>query len=111
MLRDYFAIAGVLFAVYCLFRFVVWTELRPYERPLPPSKPYDGTVKPIDSKALTDRLQHVRQDYAEASAKSDSFKRALLVKNRQEEIGRLAFFQKPPPGPPEHEHGWNALLV
>ncbi len=115
MSRDYFEIAGVLLGAYCVIRFIIWTELRLDTRPVPPSKPYDGTVKPIDSKALADRLQDVRKGYAEGSSKSDSIKRALLVKNRQEEIGRLAFFQKSPPEsppePPEHEHGWDVLLI
>jgi hypothetical protein len=102
----------VLFAVYCVFRFIIWTELGFDMRQVPPSKPYDGAVRAIDTKVLSVRLQDVRRDYVvEKPVKSDSFKRALLVNSRQEEIARLAFFQKPPPEAPEHEQGWNALLV
>jgi len=112
MSRDYFAIVGVLLAVYGVIRFFIWTELRLDTRPLPPSKPYDGIVKSIDAKALSDRVQDVRRDYSmERRAKSDSFKQSLRIRSRQEEIARLAFFQKPPSEPPEHEHGWNTLLV
>jgi hypothetical protein len=112
MSLEYFEIAGVLFVAYCVIRFFIWTELRLDTRPDPPSKPFDGAIKPIDTKALSHRLQDVRRDYTvEKPAQSDSFKRALLVNHRQEEIARLAFFQKPPPGPPEHEGGWNALLI
>jgi hypothetical protein len=112
MSLEYFEIAGVLFAAYCVIRFVIWTELRRDIRPDPPSRPFEGAINAIDTTVLSDRLQHVRRDYhVEKPAQSDSFKRSQLVKSRQEKIARLAFFQKPPPEPPEHERGWNALLI
>ena len=111
MSHDYFAIVGVLFAAYCVIRFIIWTEMRLDTRPVQPSKPFDGAGKAIDTKVLSGRLQDVRRDYTvEKSAKPDSFKQSLLVRSRQE-IARLAFFQKPPPQPPEHDQGWNVLLV
>jgi hypothetical protein len=48
------------------------------------------------------------------SPKQESFKRPQLVKERQAEIARMAFFQKPPPPEPppvEPDHGWNLLVV
>ncbi len=112
MSLEYFEIAGLLFVAYCVIRFIIWTELRRDTRSDPPSRPFDAAINAIDTRVLSDRLQQVRQDYnTELSAKSDSFKRTLLVNRRQEEIARLAFFQKPPPEPPEHERGWNVLVV
>ena len=116
MSHDYFEIAGVLFAAYCVIRFIIWTELRLNTQPDTPSKPYDGPIKSLDTTVLSHRLQNVRRDYhVEKPAQSDSLKQSLLVRSRREEIAKLAFFQKPPPEPPpeppEHDHGWNVLVV
>src|SRR5260370_34750974 len=101
MSLEYFEIAGVLFVAYCVIRFFIWTELRLDTRPDPPPKPFDGAIKPIDTKALSHRLQDVRRDYTVGKpAPSDSFKRRMHVNPRLEPIVRFGFFQKPAPGPP-----------
>lgn len=113
MLVAYFGIMGALFLFYGFFRALLWWEFRGYQG-LPPSNPYTGpATRPIDTSALSERLEHVRKDHnAEPRVRSSESKRPLLLKKR-EEISRLAFFQKPPPPEDLHDegNGLNLLLV
>jgi hypothetical protein len=110
---DYFIMFGVLFALYCLIRIALWREFQLHPRQ-PPSTPYLGMATSINTSALADRLQQVRQDrLAQAREQSPSFKKSLLVESRREELSRHSYFHKlpTPPEPPEEEHGLTVLLV
>jgi hypothetical protein len=112
MTAEYFELMGLMFGVYCFARFIFWLEMRPrtyIPRPLQPGD--EG--KAINTTALSERLQHVREDYAAGLAhQSPDFKRALAVERKREEIAKLAFFQEaPPPETPEEEHGLNLMFV
>jgi hypothetical protein len=111
VVKDYLELAGALTVIYCVFRFGMDWQLRP-----PREEPYTGPEgKAIDASILAQRVDEVRQDHSVGmSPKQESFKRPQLVKERQAEIARMAFFQKPPPPEPppvEPDHGWNLLVV
>lgn len=109
---EYFEIAGALFLMYAVVRFGIWQSLR-LPDDVPPERISKEPGKPIDATVLSERLQHVRREHQRASpAQPMSFKQALVLEAKREEVARLAFFQKPPPPEPlEEEHGGMGTLL
>jgi hypothetical protein len=113
MWAEYFAIFGVLFASYCVFRTLIWGQYKMDFRPFSTGKVSDHACRPIDASALSHRLQEVRQS-SETRPRhtSASFKQSVLVEISREKLARASYFQKPPPPEaPDEEHGLNLLLV
>ena len=112
MTVEYFIIMTVLSLCYLFVRYVF---LSVWQLPPAPRETIQPDGHPIDTRQLTNRLQHVREELAEikSPAQSTAFKRALLVQSKREQLVKLNFFQIPQPTPPEpeSEHGAFLLLV
>jgi hypothetical protein len=111
----YFELMGVLFAAYAIVRLAIGWERRALRRE---GQRWNSTgqVSGIDASRLASRVGQLRQDgHAGAVEKPASFKKPLLVEERRQEIGKLPFFQNPPPAPPpeppEREDGTTLMFI
>jgi hypothetical protein len=110
---EYLEFAGVLFVAYAIVRLAIGWEFR---TPRPRDPGWDA-IEPgtgIDASKLAGRVGQLRQEgHAGSVEKPASFKKPLLVEERRQEMGKMPFFQKPPPSPepPEREDGATLLFI
>jgi hypothetical protein len=125
IVATYFTVYALLLLLYFILRFLFVTyvgcssyNLKDYLDSIVSFKPrpvvFNG--KGIEATQLRARIQHVREDLAQAKVptQSSNFKRALAVENKRAQIAKLAFFQSPPTPeaePPDQEHGLHLFLV
>src|ERR1700743_1652023 len=95
---QYLLLTALLFALYlcihCTYAF--------YWENLPSlfgfSESDDLPGHSIDTRPLSSRVQHVREELTDAKVpvKAAGYKRALMVESKRQQVAKLAFFQSPP---------------
>ena len=112
MLAEYLISVAVLFAAYCVLRWVYTGN-----RSLPPL-PRHPRVMPgrgLEAGEISDRIKHLREEMKEPQPPhgKPEFKRALRVESERERVAKLAYFQAPPPTQPTEPQSYvlDVLLI
>src|ERR1700722_20492332 len=90
---EFLIIVGISLVIHGVLRRVYLD----YRSLPPPEKPTEFNGKVLDTEELLGKVQQARAEMTAPKSPSPhpTFKRALMVESKREEIARLSFFQNP----------------